>query len=367
MNMYYGILLWFAVMAFFTSTTNVEQKEYILGKKVRRYQWTVALIIFVPLIIWAAYRPKYFGDTASYMKAFSTLPTSLSDLFSYLDNVSKDKGFTVLSILIKCIIGERVRIYFFILAAIQGVCMVSMYRKYSPNYLLAVFIFVACSDYFSFMQNGIRQMMAVSISVLGFKYLVEKKYIPFVLIILLASTMHQSVLLLLPIALIVQGQAWNRRTILMLIAALIAVAFVDRFTNILDTMLSDTQYTNVVSDWQEWQDNGTNPLRVLVYATPAILSVIGLRFIRKANDPVINLATNMSLVTVGIYIISMFTSGIFIGRLPIYTSTYAMGILLPWEVEHMFNKESSRLMKIFMIIAFLGFYYFQMHFTWGTM
>ena len=60
----------------------------------------------------------------------------------------------------------------------------------------------------------------------------------------------------------------------------------------------------------------------------------------------------------------MVTSGIFIGRLPIYASLYSQGILLPWEVEHMFNKESSQIIKLGMILLYLVFYYYQIN-KWG--
>ena len=196
--------------------------------------------------------------------------------------------------------------------------------------------------------------------------MLQKKWIPALVMILLASTMHQSALIMIPILLIVQGPAWNKRTVLFLLAALVAIAFVDQFTNILDDMMQETQYANMVSDWTEWDDDGTNALRVVVYAVPTVLSVIGLPYIRAENDPTINFCTNMSIVSTGLYIISMFTSGIFMGRLPIYASLYNY-ILLPWEIDHMFTRDSARLVKIVMVVAYLGFYYYQMHLTWGFM
>ena len=119
------------------------------------------------------------------------------------------------------------------------------------------------------------------------------------------------------------GKAWNKKTIIFIIAIIIIISFVGNFTNILDSMLEETQYKNVVLDWQESQDDGTNIFRVLVYAVPSILSLVGLRYIKEADNPLINLCTNMSIVAVGFYVISMFTSGIFIGRLPIYFSLYS--------------------------------------------
>ena len=77
------------------------------------------------------------------------------------------------------------------------------------------------------------------------------------------------------------------RSVIFLVAALIAIVFVNQFTNILDSMMQETQYANMVSDWNEWGDDGTNALRVLVYSIPTILSFIGLKYIRAEDDPVI--------------------------------------------------------------------------------
>ena len=146
---------------------------------------------------------------------------------------------------------------------------------------------------------------------------------------------------------------------------LAAIVFGDNFTNLLDTMLTDTQYTNVVSNWKAGNDDGTNPIRVFVYAIPTLLSIVGIRYIKAEKDPVIDLACNMGILSTMLYCLSTVTSGIFIGRLPIYCSMYATGILLPWELDNIFTKESSKLVKLGMVVCFLAFYYYQVHLAWG--
>ena len=96
-----------------------------------------------------------------------------------------------------------------------------------------------------------------------------------------------------------------------------------------------------------------------------ILSVIGLPYIRNAENKVIDFCTNASIITVLLGIIAMGTSGIFIGRLPIYVSLYANGILLPWEIENIFTKDSARLIKIIAVIFYSLFFFYQMHFSWN--
>lgn len=363
MSQYILILVWFVVVWYVHKHYVHPRYEFVMGKRVLRENWIFAFVAFLPVILMAGFRGN-IGDTWAYKTAFQRIPGTFSELMAYMPEITKDKGFTVLSGVIKIIFGDNPTVYFLILAAVQGVILVHVYRKYSTDYLLSIFLFVASTDYLSWMFNGLRQFTAVTIIFAATTLMLKKKWIPTILLILLASTMHQSALLMIPIYLIALGKAWNSRTILFLVAALIAVAFVDQFTDVLDNMMQSTQYESMVSDWESFDDDGTNMIRVLVYSIPTLFSVIGIKHIRQANNPVINFCANMSIVSTGIYIVSMFTSGIYIGRLPIYASLYNY-IVLPWIIGTVFTKRTAQLLKIVMVIAYLGFYYYQIHYAWG--
>lgn len=356
------IIVWLAVMAFISATTLTVRNENILGKREIRTNWTFAVLAFFPVFIQAAFRGDV-GDSYAYKMTFNNLPDTFEGLITFLPTVTKDKGFSVLSGVIKIVFGNNTTIYFLILALIQSIILIAVYRKYSSQYLISLFLFVASTDYLSWMFNGIRQFTAVTLIFAATGLILKKKWLATLLIILLAATMHQSALLMIPMVFIAQGKAWNKRSMLFLVAALAAVMFVDQFTNILDDMMQETQYANMVTDWNEWGDDGTNALRVLVYSVPTILSLVGLRYIRSEDDAVINFCTNMSIISTGLYIISMFTSGVFIGRLPIYASLYNY-ILLPWELEHMFTRNSKRVLQIIMIGAYLVFFWYQVAVAW---
>ena len=365
MSQYLLILIWILSMFLVRALTNVGYEPvYILGRKEYRVSKGFAIFSFAP-VIWMATFRSWIGDTEAYRRSFVALPDTLYGLFTHLPTVSKDAGFTFFSGLIKCVINNNDILYFFILAAIQGLILVYVYRKYSIDYVFSIFLFIASTDYISWMFNGLRQFMAVTIMFAATTLMLEKKWGRVLVIILLASTMHQSALLMIPIVFIAQGRPWNKKSIAFLLVVLVSVAFVDQFTNILDYIMQETQYASMVSDWTEWGDDGTNFIRVLVYAVPTILSVIGYKQIRQANDPVINFCTNMSIVSTGLYIVSMVTSGIFIGRLPIYASLYNY-ILLPWEIENIFTKQSTKLVRLTAIMAYIGFYLYQMHWIWGV-
>lgn len=360
---YVLILVWIGIAAVIFSQEGMQQPENICGKTEYRYRFLWAFLVFLP-VIWMAGTRGNIGDTWVYKETFKSMPQTIGAIPHYISTVKKDKGFYLLSAIVKLIIGNNAVRYCLLLALGQGLCLVYVFRKYSTNYAISIFLFIASSDYISWMYNGIRQFTAVVLSFIGIEFLLNDKIIKFIILILIASTMHQSVLIMFPFAIIAKGRAWNKKTIFFILAALVVVVFIGRFTNILDTALSDTQYKNVVSDWKEFQDNGTNPLRVLVYAVPTILSYIGRKIIWIEDNKLINLCVNMSIISTGLYAVSMFTSGIFIGRLPIYFSLYNY-ILLPWEIENLFTERSKKLVYIGLIGFYLLFYYYQMHMTYA--
>ena len=337
-----------------------------MGREVERWKWFPAILLMLPFIIWAGFRSST-GDTGLYHTLFYRMPTNVSAWGDYLKGVSKDWGFSLVGLIIKAIFGNHYQIYFLIIAAFQGFALIRVFRKYSTDYWLSIFIFVASTDYISWMMNGIRQFTAAMLIFAFTDWIIQKKNIKMIFVILVASTLHASALIMIPILFIIQRKAWNFLTLAAIATTALAVFFVDRFTDVLSNVLSDTQYSNVVSDWQEWDDNGTNPIRVLVYSIPFIIAIIGNRYVKEANEPIVNLCVNASIISTAIYILSMFTSGFFIGRLPIYVSLYASCVLLPWEIDHIFTERSAKVIKAIAVVAYLGFFYYQMHVAWGML
>lgn len=360
---YWWLLIWLfaggAICSYFP-----KRREILGDRVVKRWDVLPAILLVLPYIIWAGYRPDNFGDTGLYRYTFQNVGASFSDALDILTSDSKDVGYYALNVLIKMVIGDRDELFFLLIAGFQLLCMALTFRRYTLNYWMCMFLFVASTDYLSWAYNGIRQFMAVTIIFAAMPLLLEKRYISLVAIICLASTIHGSALLMVPIVFIVQGQAWNAKTLMMLAATAVIVVFVDRFTPLLNDMLQETQYDDMVTNEIWTTDDGTNIIRVLVYSVPALLSLLGLRHVRAANDPVINVCVNCSIVTMAFYLIASVSSGIYIGRLPIYTTLQGY-IALPWLIDRIFEKKSAQLVTVAMVMMFSLFFFYQMHFTWG--
>lgn len=340
-----------------------KRRELVCGGLRERWYPINAFLLVLPLILWAGLR-KDIGDTNAYVINFQNAPSSLPTLLSQLNADSKDPGFSVLMTLVKSIGITDYKVFFMLIAAFQMWCICHTFRKYSPNYWISMFLFVASTDYISWMFNGMRQFLAATMIFGAFDLMVKKKHAAFALVVLLAAQIHGSAILMLPLAYLMHGPALNRKTMLMIAGTVMIIPFIDRFMPFLNDLLSDTQYSTTMTDEIWMADDGTNPIRVLVYAVPSLVAIIGRRYVRQANDPIINLCVNASMITTAIYLVSMVTSGIYIGRLPIYTTLHGY-IALPWLIDTIFEKSSARLIKLLMIVCFLSFFFIQMHFTWA--
>ena len=355
-------LIWLIAGGFLLSKMPMKQ-EYVCGKQKKNWYVFTAILMVVPLIFWSGFR-GYIGDTYAYQKAFIDAPASLSALRGYFNADTKDPGFVVLVTLFKVLGVSDYQVFFLIIAAFQMIAIALVFRKYSPSYWISIFLFVASTDYISWMFNGMRQFIATTMIFGAFELMVRRKHLAFTLVVLLAAQIHGSAILMLPLAFLMQGPAMNKKTMLMIAGAAAILPFIDRFMPFFDELLADTQYSTTMTD-EIWSvDDGTHPIRVLVYSVPALLALVGRRYVRMENNPAMNLCVNASLITMAIYLVSMVTSGIYVGRLPIYTTLHGY-IALPWLIDTMFDEDSARLMKFLMVGGFLAFFYYQMHFTWG--
>lgn len=363
MNQYVFILFWTLFLGIYYE---LNYMTYSIGSKDVKYKKASVLfciMLVIPLVLSAALRTD-FGDQG-YKISYRVFPHSFSSLISSIESGAKGPGYQVIQYLGTIFFGNNAEIFFFVIASLQMYSLVKLYRKYSPDIWIAMFVFVASTDYLSWMQNGIRQFIAVTFIILFSDWIFEKKYLRICIIIIIASTIHTSALLMIPIVFIVQGEAFNKKTMLAIVVTILALTMLDRLVPALDLLLADTEYSNAITDWQTSGNDGVNFFRVLVYSVPTLLSLFGINKIRQSGNYAINVVCNMGVMSTLLYTIGMYTSGIYIGRLPIYCSLYSNGILLPWIIRRLFTKEFSRLVVVIMVIAYNVFYYYQTHYVWG--
>lgn len=359
---FWHMLIWLVLITMLMSAVSSKYTISSYGMIERRWKKEAAFILFAPFIIWAGFRTTAYGDTAAYIRMFNEAPSELGQLLVYTMEQTKDKGYTVLTILFKTVFGDSYTLFFLFIAVVQGLALIYIYRKFSCDYAFSIALFVLSTDYVAWMHNGTRQFLAVTLVFACFPLVLKKKYGMAILITLIAATIHATAILVIPFFFVAQGQPWNKKTLLFLVGVILSIVFLDEFTGMVTTFMENSQYSAEVEDFLN--DDGVNYLRVLVYSVPAMLSLIFRKRIRKYNNPVINYSINMSIVASGLYVIGMFTSGIMFGRLPIAFALYNY-ISLPWIINAVFERKSAVIIKGVCLGLYLVFFYYQMHFSWG--
>lgn len=350
MSLYYFIFVWIVIMAIISEKATCTEYVNINGKKERRWKFFWALVAFVPVIYLAAFTAPR-SDTVAYVASYQRFHMSLGSILSDIRQGESEQGWVLFQWMIKSLFGEREWPFRLILALLHSIPVLYIYRKYSENYLLSLYLFVAGGVHTAWMMNGLRQFLAVCIIMAATPLMLKKKYVPTILIILLASTIHTSALIMLPVIFIVQGKPWNWKTLLFIAASIAGMVIFGNDIGLMDEMLVDTEYEGAIQNALDWGDNGEHPLQMLVSSVPVLLAFIGRKQLAKENDAMINLCVNMSIISLGINLVAVTTSGILIGRLPIYVSLYSY-ILLPHLVKKLFTPNSSKIMTVLMIALY---------------
>lgn len=360
---YLMLLIWPLTVGLFLNVVIPKTLVTVEGKSEYRWGKFSAFLLVLPYIIWAGYR-QGVGDTEVYRLSFYKAASSLSSLPAYAVSQTKDTGYYVLNSLFKIFISSSSVIFFLAIAAFQLFCIMKTYRKYSSDYWMSIFLFIISTDYLSYVQNGMRQFIAVCGIFACLGWILKKEYFKTIIVIVLLSTIHQTCLIMIPIIFIIQGKAFNKKTMVLILLTLIVLVGINSFTSLLENALKETQYSDIMTNELWGNDNGTSWVRVIVYSIPLIMAVFGKKYIDQADNQVINMCVNCSIVTSALYLVSAVTSGVYIGRLPIYTSLTSY-ILMPWLISHMFEKKSAILVKVLMVGCYFVFFYYQMHIAWS--
>lgn len=322
---------------------------------VRRHDTRAAkflvFLTFGYIIFWTGIRNR-FVDTAAYIKMFNGAQWGN---LQFLD-ISFDSGwgFDLLMILFKTFVSDNYHAWLMFLAIISGTCLAVVFWKYSSNYYYTLFLFLSMIG-FTWLMNGIRQFLAVAILFACTPLLEKKRWFPYFVVVLLCTTIHTTCIIMIPAYFVVHGKPWTKKTMMLLVGIILILFFTSKFTNIMDAVLIDTKWADITTNPEFANDDGVNPLRVLVFSVPTFLAFVGRKRLNNENV-IIQIMVNMSILTTCIYTVGMVTTGLLFGRLPIYVELYSY-MLLPYVIEKCFTKNSRVFLYLISIPCYLFYFY----------
>jgi len=152
-------------------------------------------IIGTVLILISGLRKYTIGiDTYAYKVRF--VQVKALDFGNFLSNFELEYGYNFLEFLVSRITDDF-QLLLITIAIIYIISVSKIIKKYSAYPPISFLLFLTLGFY-TFGMSSIRQTIAISITLLSFDYIIEKKLLKFMIIVLIASFFHVSALIFLP-------------------------------------------------------------------------------------------------------------------------------------------------------------------------
>lgn len=319
-----------------------------------------AVIILALPVFFIGMRTE-FNDTHVYVNNFNSITTS-SEYLNYI-NGTKGIGFKFYQWVIKRYITDNAYNFLFITAIVHAGALLKLYYKHSVSFVYSICLFFFSMS-FTFMMGGIRQFLAVSLVLYASDWIFEKKIIPFLIVVFLAYEIHVSAIIWLPLFFAVQGKPWNIKIIAVMILGVLAISMVDSFTDLLSDSLEGTDYEGYANQFAK--DDGANIMHSLIAFVPVAIAFCKRKEIEEKNNKISFVLVNISVANFIINLVAHFTSGILVGRFPIFLEPFNL-LLLPWMFENTFEEKDKFTVKLACLAGYLGYayYYIFIHYSGG--
>ena len=316
----------------------------------RKYHYS-ALLIFVfwgALVFVAGFR-NGFVDTVTYRQLYERVGTDYA--FAFSDDMKLETGFKLLMIFLNRITPDSQILVFltsFIILSIE----IRQICKYSSDIPFSLSLYFLLS--FMGTMNGIRQCLAAAILFLAFDWILNRKTIPYILLVLFVSTIHTSALVCIPLYFILSGKRLNWGIWIFFTAILAVFVFPTAADNFLLRILEDSAYEEYVNNQEKM-----GVMRLFVAAIPTALALLYSYFARVNRSHVSRITSvliNMQLVSFGFTLMGL--KMLYYARLSMYVS-YANILLLPTTINGCFRSRDAAWVKAMAIILYAVFFMYQ--------
>lgn len=300
-------------------------------------------IAFFQLFLFLALRDKNVGtDLKNYIPFFwntSVLP------WSDISVINFEIGFKIYNMIISTIFGYKVQIFLAITAFICLIGVINYIKKNSKNYLLSIFIYITFNFYI-FTFSGLRQAIAMSILMLSFEFVKKRKFVKFLLMVILASLFHKSALIFLVVYFIANVKINKKYIVYATSIAAILFIFKSFIVDIMINLGGYSVYADVAG--------GDGYTLLFTFIIMFIFSMLSYKNVDKEN------AIWYNCLLIAIYIQILATANASISRLVNYFSIVII-VLLPNVIESIPSKSKRILIKMLVIILLTGFYIYSLN------
>ena len=295
--------------------------------------WKIFYIIMIVLLIISEGFRYAFQDTPNYKGIYAEVPDDINLIKS---TQSEWVGWGYVMWALRHINTHEQTIIIFC-AVVFTICDFYFINKYSCDKPFALYLYFLM--YFLSNCNGLRQGFASVMLMMAFPLLVKKKYILYIIVILLLSTVHQSILFMIPLAFLFGGKRMNIGLWVFLTFCIIFAIFPRPINALIGNYVID-RYASYIGSYE----TGANFLHVIVDAVPVVLVII---YHNQHKDDVgqnraMDILMNMQVIKLGFMILA--TGMAQYARIGMYVRCSRV-IAIPYLVNHVFGGKYSRPIK----------------------
>lgn len=298
------------------------------------------------------------SDLNNYYRLFNRAIT-LDSYNMFSQTSTMETGYLLLNWLIARVIKWPQFIIFFQAAFCIGVTLRFIY-KYSEDVLLSVLGFIS----FGLMQfylTGFRQSFAIAICLIALEFALKKKFIGFLISVLIAVSIHQTAIVFIPVYWIVKIGLTKLNALVDLIAILVLSQGVARIIS-LGNEVFDKEYTGAFAG-----NSSGGLINILIgLAVLAVMFFQSERYKKSDNaEKVIDNPNNhlnglfhMTAIGTGIYALRY--QALVLERISLYF-TPSLIILLPHIINTSFTEESKKILKPFFVVLMMFLAWWRLH------
>ena len=185
-------LLIFFIPVFFFLSTNPGRNQHSSFL----FLFLLGLSLFVGFSdMFGGYDRYIYGEIFDNIADVTTMKGNYSDSLLY-NFYSSEIGYTFLNVLISFFTENRYIFILIVTLIIYTLLFISI-KKYTVNYPLATILFLGLWFFFTF--TYLRQVLGATIVWLGIQYVIERKFWKFLMVFLIAFSMHNSAIIFFPL------------------------------------------------------------------------------------------------------------------------------------------------------------------------
>ncbi len=300
------------------------------------------LIVCVTLIFVSAFRYYVGTDYGEYRTGYETLS---SNFWGALRTFNAP-GMRLVAIIASKIYDAPETMFALMALLTIGLCTRTIIKN-TPYFCLGLLLYVFMG-YWHGSFNAVRQAAAAAIIFAGHRYIIDKKFFKYLLVVFLASCFHiASVIMIIPY--FIGNIKFNIKNSALLVAGVILILLGYDQVFGLVSFLKDT---TVSFDSSSYMSTSVNIFRILVAVVPVIAVFVFAE--RDSNDKEYNFYTNMIIIHAAAMVAT--AGSAYLARIGIFTGLFSC-LAFPRVFLRKRTKDALILTRIMTILYFVYWVY----------